>query len=163
MKAPEVKRILYTSDLGKKTRPVFHQAISLANSCDADIIMLHVVEPISYTALAMIETYLPSAKIKEKQEEVMTETIDTMKKRLELFAKEELDKDKAEATKVQEVFVVAGKPSEEILRIAEEQNADLIVMGKSTHKIKGRRVIGSTAKRVSRYAKIPVLLVSNNS
>lgn len=163
MQAPKVKRILYTSDLGKKTRPVFHQAISLANSYEADIIMLHVVEPISYTALAMIETYLPSVQTTEKQKEMMAETIEIMKKRLELFAKEELNKDKAEATKVQEVFVVAGKPSEEILRIAEEQEVDLIVMGKSTHKVKGRRVTGSTAKRVTRYAKIPVLIVSNNS
>jgi len=57
--------------------------------------------------------------------------------------------------------VVAGKPSEEILRVAEEQNIDLIVLGKSSNKVRGHRVMGSTTRRVNRLSKVPILVVPN--
>ncbi len=62
---------------------------------------------------------------------------------------------------VKEFLVASGKPSEEILRVAEEDKADMIIMGKSTTKVRGMRVMGSTARRVSRMADVPVLVVPN--
>ncbi|NOR23608.1 MAG: hypothetical protein GQ542_04315 [Desulforhopalus sp.] len=46
---------------------------------------------------------------------------------------------------------------DEILRVAEEDNASIIVIGKSTRKVRGIRVMGSTARRMSRMSRIPVL------
>jgi nucleotide-binding universal stress UspA family protein len=52
-----------------------------------------------------------------------------------------------------------GKPEQEILRVAEEQKADLIVMG--THGVSGYRKMffGSTTERVLRKTSVPVLAV----
>jgi nucleotide-binding universal stress UspA family protein len=83
-----------------------------------------------------------------------------MKERLNKFYDDECVEGK-QSVWVKEVLVVAGKPSEEILRVAEEEKADLIVMGKSTRKVRGVRVMGSTARRVSRMSAIPVLVVPN--
>ena len=48
--------------------------------------------------------------------------------------------------------VVTGTPSDEIVRIADEARADLIVMGVTSRGAIGRRLIGSTAARVMRRA-----------
>lgn len=157
--SPAIKTILYATDLGGQTRPVFRHALSMANHYDAKIIMVHVVEPISETIRAVINAYLAKELTDEVQKEGMKEVLATMKERLRKFYQDECDKN--DQKRVQEVLVVAGKPSEEILRVAEEDNADMIIMGKSTRKVRGVRIMGSTARRVSRMSSLPVLVVPN--
>jgi len=89
----------------------------------------------------------------------MKDLLETMKDRLTKFYQEEYAGENK--SRVKGVMVVSGKPSEEILRVAEEENVDMVVMGKSTRKVRGIRVMGSTARRVSRMANIPVLVVPN--
>lgn len=55
--------------------------------------------------------------------------------------------------------VVAGRPAEEILKLARELDADLIAMGVTSRGVIGRRVFASTAVRVMRSATCPVLVV----
>lgn len=54
---------------------------------------------------------------------------------------------------------VSGTPATEIVRIASEIEADLIVMGVTSRGAIGRKLIGSTAARVIRTAGRPVLAV----
>jgi nucleotide-binding universal stress UspA family protein len=157
---PEISTILYATDLGDHTRPVFRHTLAMAKQYGAKIIMLHVVEPISETALSVINTYLAKELTDEVQKEAMKKIIGSMQERLNKFYDDECVDGKQSAW-VKEVLVVAGRPSEEILRVAEEDRANIIVMGKSTRKVRGVRVMGSTARRVSRMADIPVLVVPN--
>jgi nucleotide-binding universal stress UspA family protein len=157
---PDVKTILYTSDLGGQTRPVFRHAMAMAQQYDANIIMVHVVEPLTDTAKAVISSYLSTDLTVDAQKEMMRDALKLMKARLEKFYQDESGGGEY-SPRVKEVLVVAGKPSEEILRVAEEEKADLIVMGKSTRKVRGIRVMGSTARRVSRISPVPVLVVPN--
>jgi len=158
--SPTVKIILYASDLGGGTIPVFHHALAMAKQYDAEIIMVHVVEPMSDSAKAVIKAYLAKDITNDVQKDVMNNTLVKMKKRLQGFYKAEgLDSDYSKLVK--KVHVITGKPSEEILRIAENENVDMIIMGKSTRKVRGIRVMGSTARRVSRMSKVPVLVVPN--
>ncbi len=55
--------------------------------------------------------------------------------------------------------VVSGRPATEIVRVASEVDADLIVMGVTSRGVLGRKLIGSTASRVIRSAGRPVLAV----
>ena len=132
----------------------------MAKQYNAQIIMLHVVEPVSETALAVINTYLSKDLTADAQKETMKGVIVTMKERLEKFYDDELD-DGKQSNSVKEVLDVSGKPSEEILRICEEEKASIVIMGKSTRKVRGIRVMGSTARRVSRMSRVPVLVVPN--
>jgi nucleotide-binding universal stress UspA family protein len=157
---PNIKTILYATDLGENTRPVFRHALALAKLYDAKIIMLNVVEPIGETAKAVISAYISQDLSEELLKDTMQSLVVKMKDRLRRFFEEECDDEKVCAN-VKEVVVVAGKPSEEILRIAEEDKADLIVLGKSSRTVRGLRVMGSTARRVSRIAAVPVLVVPN--
>ncbi len=52
-----------------------------------------------------------------------------------------------------------GKPSEEILRLAQEVEADLIVLGTHPHHPLRRRLLGATADKVINHAACPVLVV----
>lgn len=163
MVIPKTAKVLYVSDLGKHTRPVFRQAIAQARVHQGTIMMVHVVEPMSESAKVAIGTYLSNDLFKNMQKDGMKKIVQTMKERVKTFIKDECSGGLCDLTPVEEIFVVAGKPSEEILRIAEEHGADLIVMGKSTHKVRGRRVMGSTARRVTRLSRVPVLVVPNQS
>lgn len=52
-----------------------------------------------------------------------------------------------------------GKPSEEILRVAGEIGADLIVLGTRPYHPLRRRLLGATADKVVDHAACPVLVV----
>lgn len=55
--------------------------------------------------------------------------------------------------------VTAGEPDEQILAVATEQNADLIVMSSHGRGAIGRFVSGSVADRVVRQAPVPVMII----
>ena len=57
------------------------------------------------------------------------------------------------------VSVSSNSVHEEILRVASERNADLIVLGATRHAGLLRRCLGSTALRVSRRSPLPVLVL----
>ena len=56
-------------------------------------------------------------------------------------------------------FLPEGKPFDEILKIAEEWNAGIIVMGSHGHTGVKRLVLGSVAEHVLRHSKCPVFIV----
>ncbi len=161
MESIRVKRIIYTTDLGKHTRPVFRAALTMADQFNAEVIVVHVVEPISATAETVISTYLSENIAKDIRRSGMEEVHRRLKERISKFCEDEQIINKANPDAVSEILVISGAPSEEILRIAKEYDADMIVMGKSSKKIHGRKVLGSTTRRVSRYAETSVFIVSN--
>ncbi len=158
---PEIKRILYATDLGNHTLPVFRYALDLAEKYKAEVIMVHVVEPMTQTAENVISTYLPEEAVEEIKNEGMRFVYRTIRERLRKFHEEECEENDSNPELVSDVIVVPGKPSEEILKIAEEREIDLMVLGKSSRKLRGAKITGSTARRVNRFAKRPVLIVAN--
>lgn len=55
---------------------------------------------------------------------------------------------------------MAGLPADEILQTAEDSDVSLIIMATRGHGALGRALVGSVADRVSRSAKVPVLLIN---
>ncbi|MDJ0623194.1 MAG: universal stress protein [Desulfocapsaceae bacterium] len=160
LEKPAIKRILYCTDLGQHTIPVFLHALAQAENNNATLTILHVVEPISETAQAVIETYMSEADIKKVQKDGMEKVFNYMKKRVETFLREQCGKS-IEDEPINQIKVVNGTPSEEILRVAEEKDMDMIIVGKSSNRVRGNRVMGSTTRQVNRLSKIPVLVVPN--
>jgi nucleotide-binding universal stress UspA family protein len=56
-----------------------------------------------------------------------------------------------------------GDPAETILRLARDDNYDLIVMGSHGHGRVHRALIGSVSEKVLRAAKLPVLLMRGSA
>ncbi|WP_456385229.1 universal stress protein [Desulfolithobacter sp.] len=158
---PEVRTILYLTDLGDHTRPVFRQAVVEARKHGARILMLHVVEPLGPTGTMVLDMYLSAEKAENLKKGGMQEILEKMKQRLEIFCQEELGACGMEPALVREILVASGQVSEEILRVADKHGADLIVMGRSASKRFATAAMGSTVRRVIRSSKIPVLVVPN--
>lgn len=55
--------------------------------------------------------------------------------------------------------IQTGKPVEEIIKVSEEMNVDLIVMASSRSSSLVRRILGSTVRKVIDSVKNPVLIV----
>lgn len=155
MSLPEIKTILYTTSMGKHSRPVFRQAIQLAKTLNAKIVMLHVVEPIGETGKALIQNYLPQDLIKTMHDEGLDKIKASMKERVIKFYEDEMEKNDDLSGLDIEQLVGEGNRSDEIVDTANAINADLIIMG--SHNSLGRS--SSTTRAVIKYSARPVLVI----
>lgn len=156
---PEIKTILYATDLGDHMRPVFRFALGIAKKHEARITMLHVAEPLGSGVLTAIDIYMPDVTVKEVVRDGMQKALADMQRRLDAFCEDELKQSPADRQLVTEVKVVSGRPAEIITKQADQLKADLIVVGTHTEPGGGAYLLGSTARKVTQLSKIPVLVV----
>ncbi|WP_290703304.1 universal stress protein [Amphritea sp.] len=155
MALPEIKTILYTTSLGKHTRPVFRQAVNLAQTLNARIVMLHIIEPIGELGHALIQNYLPEDMVNKMHDEGIDQVMEQMKARIDTFCVEELGSlDKKVELNLEQV-IVEGNYTDSILKAAAKYSADMIVMG--SENTFGHH--SQTTRQVIKGAKVPVLAV----
>ncbi len=142
------KKILVCTDFSENFEPARQCAIEYAKAFKAKLIFLHVVNS-RLLGYPTFEDRIPvdMALLQQNIEEGVDQELEALVKQ-----------SKAELGQVQ-AFFRTGAPAEEIVRFANEQAVDLIVMG--THGWTGLRhlVLGSTAENVVRTATCPVLTV----
>ncbi len=142
----KLKIILVPLDFSPPARKALQYAISFAEQFDAKITVLNVVEPAIYpTELG----YVPVE-------------IESLHKTMHNAAREKLTEMAQKDIPPRflgETLVRVGTPYHEIVQVAQETKADLIVI--ATHGYTGIRhvLLGSTAERVVRHAPCPVLTV----
>jgi nucleotide-binding universal stress UspA family protein len=156
---PDVKTILYATDLAPGASEVFRYAMSLAHRYDAKIVVVHAVEPLSPSAQSMVNVYLGKETTEAHRREVQEQLVNETRDRLEQFCETDECTDPEGENRVAEVRVVDGKPAQVIFAEAERTGAGLIVMGSHGHSAVGEILLGSTAHKVVQHAAIPVLLV----
>jgi nucleotide-binding universal stress UspA family protein len=155
----KIKKILYATDLSPNSAYVFRYAVNAAIKHDADIIILHVLEPIPGVGAGMLDLYLDAAHRKKIFEEKISETIERIKKRVKLFCEKELKDHPGGAAKVKSIEVCEGFAPEVILRRADELDCDVIVLGTHGKGIIANTFLGSTSKRVLRRTRKPVFII----
>ena len=79
----------------------------------------------------------------------------------ETFLKERAEQLGADGGKVAETHLKSGEPDKEILRLAEEIGAGLIVIGSRGLGAVSRALMGSVSESVVRHAHCPVFVVRN--
>ena len=151
---PEIKKILYATDLSKNSAYAFRYAMKMAEKYDAEIIILHVIEPIP--SYAKVYTGM-TVEMERKQQE---ETVEELKKHLQGFCK------KAEAQigppcveLVSKVLVPRGHPPEEILNAANEEGCDVIVLGTHGKGFLAHTFLGSVSNAVLHRTRKPVFII----
>src|SRR5512140_3042286 len=110
---PEYRRILLVVDLTEDSLPIGRRAQALATALVAQIDLLHVVEYVPVEPMG--ETLMPAVQIEE-------ELLDRARQRLTALAAQL-------GVAAASCRVEAGNVKTEIVRIARELNADLIVLG----------------------------------
>ena len=165
----DVKKILYATDLSENARYAFAYAVSLADLYNAGITMIHVLPEVPALLDQSVIGYISEERWNEIKSQQMDEAKEALigKKRDHLAIKEALHQFSEDVKHEQagdgfttdDIIVQRGNPVEEIIKSAEEQNCDLIVMGTHGQGTLEDVMLGSTARRVIRRSKIPVLVV----
>ena len=164
----EIKKILYATDLSETAFHAFAYAVNLANTCGAGITILHVLfETPDFES--KISPYLGEDEWEEIKTRHYQEAREALiGKKRDNVAIHEVLRTFSENVKVQgddqafgtdEIIVESGNPVEQILKVADDRNCDLIVVGSHGHSALGELLIGSTAKKLVRRSTKPVLVV----
>jgi len=152
----QYKKILVPHDTSQMSDKALAHAVYLSKITGAHIEILHVIEfardiPPS-TLLAFIAPERPLEKAKEEMKNMLEAGIRKILEERVKICKEE--------SKIEQVSykIEAGKPVDEIVRIAEENSYDLIVMA-SSRISSSIRLLGSTSKGVIDSIRKPVLII----
>ncbi len=164
----EIKKILYATDLSESATHAFAYAVSLANLYKAGITILHVLfgdpekEAVVRSALGDKEW----EEIKKRHyEDARTQLIGKKRENVEMKEvihafTENIRKETENPDFItDEILVERGVPEDKILAAAEDRGCDIIVLGSHGQKGIVEALLGSTARRVVRRSKKPVLVI----
>jgi nucleotide-binding universal stress UspA family protein len=142
----KIEKILFATDFSEGSAAALPYAADIARQYGAKLYLVHVV----YDITKATGWYVPHVAVGEIYDEI------------EKSARAEIGKiDPVELRGLKDVgqVILKGTPYEEIIKFAEDNKVDLIVLG--THGRKGidRVLFGSTAEQILRNAPCPVLSV----
>ena len=141
-----IRRILCATDLSDSSGTGMQYAIELARGTGAQLTVAHVVDHANFILLSGTASgYLEDERKK---------WVESVKKKLDKLVARE----KPAGMEI-EGLVVEGKPYEQLLRVAQERGMDIIVLNLQSKGMLDRAFLGSTAERVVRLARVPVLSV----
>lgn len=155
---PEIRTIIYASDLGEGSRPAFQLALSEAIKHQAQVVFVHVIEPFAQTMEETIEEYLPEQANDRHLSQLMEAHKTRVEARIQRFMETEAV-DSASLALPPLAVVKVGRPDKVILKLAERHQADLIIMGDRENSTLSRIFLGSTAQKVIHRSSVPVLIV----
>ncbi len=156
---PEVRKILYATDLSVNARYAFGYAASLAGCFSAGITVLHVLEELSPNAVAIVGNLLGEERWKDVRKRNEDQVVQSIKDRIEKFCDDMEHKLTECSFIIDSVIVEIGHPVDRIIRQAEKNNCDMIVMGSHGQGVLKEAMLGSTSRRVLRRSEIPVLVI----
>jgi len=138
-------RILVPTDGTSETKRVVDHAGELAETHDAEMHAVYVVNTSTFAGLPMETSWEDVSEVLREEGEGALDAV--------VAAADPYDV-------AVETSIVEGPPSKEIVRYAEHEACDLVVMG--THGRDGldRLLMGSVAERVVRGCSVPVLTVN---
>jgi universal stress protein A len=144
----QLRRLLLPTDFSGCANYALPYAAAIARAANATVVCMNVVEPIvpavGYTGMAEA---MPIAEMSEQMEDSAERELPDV-----------LNCEALRGLKVEEV-IGHGDAAAEIVRIAAEQEIDLIVISSHGRTGLGRIFFGSTAEAVVRHARCPVLVV----
>jgi nucleotide-binding universal stress UspA family protein len=140
------QRILVGCDFSPDSVLANRHALSLAQEFQAELHLVHVIEP---------PTYLDLMKTGEALEMTLRDDI----RQMLMDNLDNLIPEDARLWCTSEIALLEGRPENELIRYGEEHDVDLIVMGVRGRGLIGSLFVGSTTDRIVRRASCPVLAV----
>jgi nucleotide-binding universal stress UspA family protein len=139
-----MNRILLPLDFSQASQRVIHQAVFLAQHFHSEIILLHVVAPLSYPAGALESGDQLTGR------DLQAEIVKRARKELDQSLRPE------PAGIVVKRLLLRGDPSREVAQTARDEKVDLIVMSTHGHGLLHRFLLGSVAAKVLRTSDCPI-------
>jgi nucleotide-binding universal stress UspA family protein len=149
---PQIKKILYATDLSKNSEYAFYYSVDLAKKYGSEIVILHAVEPLSTRAFGTRTDKVYHAQQKE--------SLEVIRNRLQKFCEIVEEKNSLACVNlVTKTLVEVGYPAEEILKAADGEGCDLIVLGTHGKGFLRHSFLGSISRSVLERARKPVFIV----
>jgi nucleotide-binding universal stress UspA family protein len=151
-----INKILACVDFSDYTMMVLTYAVQLASASDTQIIVLNVINQSDINGIRMAVGYFPP------QGSVILsvdDCVDDWKKdrynQLKYLVREHFPDEKSKM----QLMVDTGVPYDRILKTADQENVDLIVIANKGRGNLSRVLFGSAAEKVFRHSKKPVVCV----
>ncbi len=142
------RRILVPIDDSAGSRAAADHAVRLAASLDAELIVVHVLEPLPSHGYFALDALAYGDQLRSDLREAAQRMLDE--------AAATASEGGVEATTK---LVEGVEPSRAIAEVADEEGVDLVVMGTHGRRGLGRAILGSVAEAVVRRASVPHLLI----
>jgi nucleotide-binding universal stress UspA family protein len=146
--AKRIRRILYATDYSKASARAFDEAVNLAKQNNAEILVVHVIEPV--TPYVTAEDY-GSTELYMRLEDTTKKDAESSMRRL----MQKLQNLKVKAKSL----LLKGSTYDQIIRAAKSRKADMIVIGTHGRTGLSKLFMGSVAGKVVSTAHCPVLTV----
>ena len=158
---PQIKKILYATDLSKNSAYAFFYAVDMAKNHNASIVILHSIEPMPRisddSGGGGIDVEGILRKAKKQEQDMDTEEI---KKRLQEFCKNTETQIGFPCVElVSKILVPLGHPVEEILKTADDEGCDAIVLGTHGKGFLTQTFLGSVVGSVLERTRKPVFII----
>jgi len=140
-----IKTILVPVDFTDSSNRAVDYAVALSRQFRAKIVLLHVIEPFTYSVtdtVVVTDHHAALAAIADRMMDLLSQKL------------------RRHGTKVEHA-VMSGSPAWTILDQAKKRRSDLIVMGTRGRTGIEHLLVGSVAERVVRLASCPVLTVGS--
>jgi len=143
----EIKKILFPLDLTENSSKILPYVLSISDKYNSIIYLLHVVQDLNKWG----KLYVPHPSMDVFQKEA----IEGAKKAMDRVCENQL-----QSCPNFQKRVVSGDTVDEILKVIESEDIDLLIMG--THGRKGleHTIFGSVAEKVVKKSPAPVLVIN---
>lgn len=154
-----IKTILLATDLSPYTSCLLQHAAELSKQHNARLIIVHAVEPLGTLGHALLNAYLKpettrlmtTTGMEVMMNEVKSQVIDNL-------TEEHLD-GSVDLLQLGQVIVRSGMPADIILAVAEEEEADMVILGSHSPQVPYSNELGSVAQKVIKGAAAPVYVI----
>ncbi len=146
-------KILFPTDFSEKSNHAMKTVMKLKEAGTETVVALHCVDVREVNTMADMEGFSSL-----NYDSIVVEINNKLKKRAAERLSNIVKELKALGFEVEE-RLLEGIPFKEILRVAEKEGIDLIVLGSTGKGLLSEMLLGSTSEKVVREAKCPVLVV----
>jgi len=156
---PQIKKILYATDLSKNSSFAFLYATDMAKRHNARIVILHSIGPVRYMYSEGMTDRIEELLQRSKKNERETD-LEEIKKYLQKFCEKIENQIGPPCVElVSKILVPLGHPVEEILKAADEEDCDAIVLGTHGKGFLRQTFLGSVAGSVLERTRKPVFII----
>lgn len=156
-----VQRILVPIDFSDYSVNACRYAIGLAEKLNAEIKLMHVYYNPVVNSMPLTDTYYYQVNM----DEIIREIEVRAKENMEKFygdLKEKIEVEKIQGVKL-DYYLVRGIASDEIIEKSKEYKPDVIIIGTRGQGEKENDLIGSVTSKIIEDAKVPVLVIPEDS
>ena len=151
---PEIKKILFPTDLSKNSAYAFYYAVHLARRDEAKIVILHAVEPFPPMLISFEDFVYKVAKDR------WDDAVKRFKERIQdISVKVDARMGISSVDFISSILIRLGHPVEEILKVVDEEACDVIVLGSHSKGFLQQTFLGSVSSSVLLRSRKPVFVV----